>query len=48
MATGWRSPPIGKFMIERWVWAPQYRLAGTSSGPKLSVSVRVRTGSVPD
>jgi hypothetical protein len=28
-------------MIDRWVCAPQYLSAGTSSGPKLSVSVRV-------
>jgi hypothetical protein len=28
-------------MIERWVCAPQYLSDGTSSGPKLSVSVRV-------
>ena len=39
--TGWRSHPIGKFKIERWVCAPQYLSAGTSRGPKLSVSVRV-------
>src|SRR6056297_2876799 len=41
MATGWVSQPIGKFMIERCVCAPQYLSVGTSSGPKLSVSVRV-------
>ena len=41
MATGCFSQPMGKFMIERWVCAPQYLSAGTSSGPKLSVSVRV-------
>ncbi len=41
MATGCFSQPIGKLMIERWVCAPQYLSAGTSSGPKLSVSVRV-------
>src|SRR5690606_7128213 len=39
--TGWRSQPMGKLMIDRWVCAPQYLSAGTSSGPKLSVSVRV-------
>src|SRR6056297_680940 len=41
MATGCFSHPMGKFMIERCVCAPQYLSAGTSSGPKLSVSVRV-------
>src|SRR6056297_2433837 len=41
MATGCFSHPIGKFRIERWVCAPQYLSAGTSRGPKLSVSVRV-------
>ena len=41
IAAGCFSQPIGKFMIERWVCAPQYLSAGTSSGPKLSVSVRV-------
>ena len=41
IGTGWRSQPIGKFMIERCVCAPQYLEASTSSGPKLSVSVRV-------
>ena len=30
-----------KFWIERWVWAPQSLSAGTSMGPKVSVSVRV-------
>ena len=35
------SQPILKFWIERWVCAPQYRSAGTSIGPKVSVSVRV-------
>ena len=39
--SGMRSPPIGKFWIERCVCAPQYRSAGTSMGPKVSVSVRV-------
>ena len=33
--------PKGKFSIERSVCAPQYESAGTSIGPKLSVSVRV-------
>ncbi len=41
IGTGWRSQPIGKLMIDRWVCAPQYLSAGTSNGPKLSVSVRV-------
>jgi hypothetical protein len=41
IGTGWRSQPMGKLMMERWVCAPQYLSAGTSSGPKLSVSVRV-------
>ena len=41
MATGCFSQPIGKFWIERCVCAPQYLSDGTSSGPKLSVSVRV-------
>src|SRR5690349_6559062 len=35
------SQPILKFCSERWVWAPQYLSAGTSIGPKVSVSVRV-------
>jgi hypothetical protein len=30
-----------KFWRERWVWAPQKLSAGTSMGPKVSVSVRV-------
>ena len=38
---GIRSPPMRKFWIERWVWAPQSLSAGTSMGPKVSVSVRV-------
>jgi hypothetical protein len=41
IAMGCFSHPIGKFKIERWVCAPQYLSAGTSNGPKLSVSVRV-------
>jgi len=41
MATGCFSQPIGKFMRLRCVCAPQYLSLGTSSGPKLSVSVRV-------
>ena len=41
IATGCLSQPMGKFMIDRCVCAPQYLSAGTSSGPKLSVSVRV-------
>ena len=41
IGTGWRSQPMGKLTIDRWVWAPQYLWLGTSSGPKLSVSVRV-------
>jgi hypothetical protein len=40
-ASGMRSPPIEKWCSERWVWAPQYRSAGTSIGPMLSDSVRV-------
>jgi hypothetical protein len=47
MATGCFSQPIGKFMIERWVCAPQYLSVGTSSGPKLSDSVRVAVMSRP-
>jgi hypothetical protein len=38
---GMRSPPILKFSSDRSVCAPQYRSAGTSIGPKVSVSVRV-------
>ncbi len=38
---GIRSSPIGKWWRERAVWAPQYRSAGTSTAPMLSVSVRV-------
>ncbi len=34
-------PADREVLIERWVCAPQYLSAGTSSGPKLSVSVRV-------
>jgi hypothetical protein len=34
-------------MIERWVCAPQYLSVGTSSGPKLSVSVLVAVMSRP-
>ena len=41
MAMGCFSQPMGKFMIERCVCAPQYLFEGTSRGPKLSVSVRV-------
>ena len=41
IATGWRSQPMGKLMIDLWVCAPQYLSAGTSSGPKLSVSTRM-------
>src|SRR6056300_141267 len=41
IATGWRSHPIGKFIMDRCVCAPQYLSAGTSSGPKLSVSIRI-------
>ena len=36
-----RPRPIGKFSSERWVWAPQRRSAGTSTGPSASSSVRV-------
>src|SRR6476620_7931318 len=36
-----RSSPIRKFCNERCVCAPQYFSAGTSIGPKVSVSVRV-------
>ena len=36
-----RSPPMRKFSRLRWVCAPHSRSAGTSIGPKLSVSVRV-------
>ena len=38
---GRRSPPILKFSSERWVCAPQYRSAGTSTSPMLSRSMRV-------
>ena len=40
-APGMRSSPMEKWCNDRWVWAPQYRSAGTSIGPMLSVSVRV-------
>src|SRR3546814_3795654 len=44
-----RSPPIGKFSSERCVWAPQYRSAGTSTAPRVPVSVRVvRIGKLLD
>ena len=36
-----RSTPIGKFWIERWVWAAQYASAGTSMEPIESFSVLV-------
>jgi len=41
--SGMRSlgPPILKFIVDRWVWAPQYLSDGTSSGPNVSYSVRV-------
>src|SRR5664280_146610 len=39
--SGIRSSPIGKWCRERAVWAPQYRSAGTSMAPMLSVSDRV-------
>ena len=39
--TGIVSVPMRKFCSERAVCAPQYLSAGTSSGPKESVSVRV-------
>ena len=35
------SRPMGKLWMERSVWAPQYRLASTSSVPIVSDSVRV-------
>ncbi len=38
---GIRSSPMGKWWSDRAVWAPQYRSAGTSMAPMLSVSVRV-------
>ena len=41
MAIGCFSQPMGKLMMDRWVCAPQYLLAGTSKGPKLSVSTRM-------
>ncbi len=39
--SGIRSSPMEKCSRDRAVWAPQYRSAGTSTGPMLSVSVRV-------
>src|SRR5260370_31325790 len=41
ISIGVRAWPMRKFCRERWVCAPQYRSAGTSMGPKLSVSMRV-------
>ena len=41
MARGIRSVPIGKLAMLRWVCAPQYRSAGTSTSPMASRSVRV-------
>ena len=38
---GMRSPPILKFWNERWVCAPHNLSAGTSIGPKESVSLRM-------
>ncbi len=38
---GKRSSPILKCSSERWVCAPQYRSAGTSTLPMVSDSVRV-------
>ena len=38
---GMMSSPIEKWMSDRAVWAPQYRSAGTSISPMLSVSTRV-------
>src|SRR5262245_22109796 len=38
---GMRSPPILKFWNERWVCAPHSLSAGTSIGPKESLSLRV-------
>ena len=40
IGSGIVSPPILKLPSERCVCAPQYLSAGTSKGPKLSVSVR--------
>jgi hypothetical protein len=34
------SSPIRKFSMARWVWAPQYRSAGTLTLPMESDSVR--------
>jgi len=33
--------PMGKFWIERWVWAPQSFSVGTSTVPMVSFSMRV-------
>ena len=39
-SSGIRSVPILKFSWLRWVWAPQYRSAGTRISPMLSRSTR--------
>jgi hypothetical protein len=36
-----RSLPMLECSIERWVWAPHNLLAGTSTSPRLSVSLRM-------
>ena len=35
------SEPMSKWWSDRCVWAPQYRSAGTSTSPMLSLSIRV-------
>src|SRR5262245_31998775 len=45
---GMRSSPMRKLRRERSVWAPHRRSAGTSIGPKVSVSVRVFMGFADD
>src|SRR6266478_6527322 len=42
-----RSWPMLKCWRLRWVWAPQYRLAGTSTSPRLSNSRRIPLASRP-
>ena len=46
-ASGSRSPEMRKFSSERCVCAPQSRSAGTSTGPKLSFSIRALIGIPP-
>src|SRR5690606_39628891 len=39
--------PNGECCMERWVWAPQYRCAGTATSPIESVSMRVSAMTAP-